>query len=57
MFKTYARRIDVYYRNELTNGEWRYAYSSNAYLTCKDAVAAAKPNFPNSDVRAWFATK
>lgn len=51
----YARKIHVHYRNELTNNKWRYAYSTNAYRTCRDAKQAALPSFRNSEVTAHFA--
>lgn len=54
-FKVYKRKIHVHYKNELTNGEWRYAYSTNAYKTCKAAKEAALPLFRNSIVSASFA--
>ena len=53
-FKVYPRKIHVWYKNDLTNG-YRYAYSSNAYRTCKDAKNAALTMFPNSQVKASFA--
>ena len=46
-FKVYKRKIHVYREGnalDQANGEmvqWVYAYSTNAYKTCKDAVAAA----------------
>lgn len=54
MFKVYKRKIDVFYKNELTKGEFRYVYSTNAYKTCKDARIAALSFFPNSEVKACF---
>jgi hypothetical protein len=46
-FKVYKRKIHVYREGnalDQVNGEmsqWVYAYSTNAYKTCRDAVAAA----------------
>lgn len=54
-FKVYKRKIHVYYKNALTNGEFRYAYSTNAYKTCQSAKDAALPSFRNSIVKASFA--
>jgi hypothetical protein len=51
----YRRKINVYFKNEITENEWRYCYSTNAYRTCRDAIIAAAPSFPNSEVRANFA--
>jgi len=51
----YKRKIHIYFRNELTLGEWRYCYSTNAYCTCRDAKKAALPALPNSQVIANFA--
>lgn len=54
-FKVYKRKIHVFYRNALTLGHWRYCYSSNAYRTCRDAVAAAQAEHPNVKFKAHFA--
>lgn len=54
-FKVYKRKIHVFYKNELTSNEWRYAYSSNAYKTCREAKEAALPGFRNSEIKASFA--
>lgn len=51
----YRRKIHVYYRNVLTGGEWKYTYSTNAYRTCRDALAAARASYPNTELRANFA--
>lgn len=53
-FKVYPRKIHVWYKNVLTK-DYRYAYSTNAYKTCKDAKVAALTMFPNSQVKASFA--
>lgn len=53
-FKVYLKKIHVFYKNELTNG-FKYAYSTNAYRTCKEAKAAAIKSFPNSEIKASFA--
>lgn len=51
----YRRKIHIHYKNELTGGEWRYCYSTNAARTCSEARDRAAPNFPNSQVKATFA--
>lgn len=48
----YARKINVYYKRP---GGLNYAWSTNAYKTCRDAAAAAKAKAPNLDFRAYFA--
>ena len=54
-FKVYPRKIHVWFKNELTNGHWRYTYSSNAYRTCRDAKNTAIALYPNSEIKASFA--
>ena len=44
-FKVYKRKIHVYYKKP--SGLW-YAWSTNAYKTCRDAVAAAKLERPSN---------
>jgi len=54
-FKVYPRKINVYYRNVLTGGEWKYCYSTNAYRTCREAREAALPSMRGSEVKTNFA--
>ena len=51
-FKVYPRKIHVYYKKP--SGLW-YAWSTNAYKTCRDAVAAAKSERPQWNFKASFA--
>jgi len=51
-FKVYKRKINVYYKR---TGGLCYAWSTNAYKTCKDATKAAKALHPDLEFRAWFA--
>jgi hypothetical protein len=51
-FKVYPRKIHVYYRKP--SGLW-YAWSTNAFKTCRDAVADAKQQRPQWDFKASFA--
>jgi len=51
-FKVYPRKIHVYFKKPA--GLW-YAWSTNAYRTCKEAVEAAKAERPQWDFKASFA--
>jgi hypothetical protein len=51
-FKVYKRKIHVYFKKR--DGLW-YAWSTNAYRTCRDAVAAAKQERPQWEFVANFA--
>lgn len=51
-FKVYKRKIHVYFKNP--DGLY-YAWSTNAYRTCKDALAIAKHRYPQWDFVANFA--
>jgi hypothetical protein len=62
MFKVYKRKIHVYREaNELDNlrypkdEAWVYAWSTNAYPTCKAAVAGAVAKHPALRFKANFA--
>ncbi len=48
----YKRKIHVY---QLRDGGPAYAWSTNAYRTCRDAVAAARTLYPNKQFKASFA--
>jgi len=60
-FKVYPRKINVWLvqNSNVPDSEHKkgllYLYSTNAYPTCKAAIAAAKANRPAFDYRAWFA--
>jgi hypothetical protein len=51
-FKVYSRKIHVYYKK--SDGLW-YAWSTNAFKRCRDAVADAKQQRPQWDFQANFA--
>lgn len=51
-FKVYKRKIHVYFKKR--DGLW-YAWSTNAFKTCRDAVADAKKHRPQWDFVASFA--
>jgi len=51
-FKVYPRKIHVYYKRA---GGLCYAYSTNAYKTCRDAKVAALTIHPAFDFVANFA--
>ena len=48
----YARKIHVYFKRR--EGLF-YAWSTNAYKTCREAVAAAKKERPQWEFKANFA--
>lgn len=60
-FKVYKRKIHVWLVQNSNipdsehKGRLMYMYSSNAYRTCRDAVAAAKAKYPAFEFRANFA--
>ena len=51
-FKVYKRKIHVY---QLHEGGPVYAWSTNAYKTCRDAVAGAVARYPSKQFKASFA--
>ena len=51
-FKVYKRKIYVY---QLREGVPVYAWSTNAYKTCRDAVAGAVARYPSKQFKASFA--
>ena len=50
-FKVYRRKIHVYRKDV----KWLYAWSTNAYRTCREAAAAAKALHPDQEFTARFA--
>ena len=52
MFKVYKRKIYVY---QMRDGVPAFAWATNAYRTCRDAVAAAKLRYPHQEFKANFA--
>jgi hypothetical protein len=57
-FKVYKRKIHVWVKHVKPTPDghvWNYAWSTNAYKTCRDAVAAAKLERPQWDFVASFA--
>lgn len=58
MFKVYKRKIHVYCKgspNTAPHLTWFYAWSTNAYPTCRAAVEAAQAKHPNEKFKASFA--
>lgn len=51
-FKVYSRKIHVYFKRP--DGLF-YAWSTNSYQTCRDAVTAAKLERPQWEFKARFA--
>ena len=57
-FKTYPRKIHVYAIGAPKTAphlKQFYAWSTNAYKTCREAVTAAKLKEPQFDFKASFA--
>lgn len=57
-FKVYPRKIHVSYSGPLViarGKKWEYAWSTNAYKTCREAVAAGKSLYPEFKFKANFA--
>jgi len=52
MFKVYKKKIHVYYKRQ---GGLCYGWSTNAYKTCKAAIAAAQAIHPDFIFVANFA--
>jgi hypothetical protein len=58
VFKVYKRKIHVYCKGAPKTAPHLsqfYAWSTNAYKTCRDAVAAAKVKYPEQEFKAFFA--
>ena len=58
MFKLYKRKIHVYCKGAPKTAphlKQFYAWSTNAYQTCRDAIAAAKSLYPDQEFTANFA--
>ena len=55
-FKVYPRKINVFRvdRSTPNNPRLVYAWSTNAYKTCRDAVARAKELHPKEEFKALF---
>jgi hypothetical protein len=57
-FKVYPRKIHVYCKGAPKTAPHLsqfYAWSTNAYKTCRDAVVAAKALHPSQEFTARFA--
>ena len=52
MFKVYKRKIYVY---QMRDGVPAFAWATNAYRTCRDAIAGAKARYPHQEFKANFA--
>lgn len=58
MFETYKHKIHVWVKMSPKTAPhltWAYAWSTNAYPTCKSAVKAAKTKNPELEFKASFA--
>lgn len=55
-FKVYPRKIHVFRKgNAIDPRPWVYVWSTNAYRTCREAVAAAQALYPGETFKANFA--
>lgn len=57
-FKVYKRKIHVYHSGPIASDkgqQWGYAWSTNAYKTCKEAAQAGKELYPEFEFKANFA--
>jgi hypothetical protein len=50
----YRRKIDLYAAPLDARAAWAYAYSTNAYPTCRAAVHAARLKQPDQQFKAYF---
>lgn len=58
MHYVYKRKIHVYCKGTPKTAPhltWFYAWSTNAYRTCRDAVTAAQAKHPGETFKACFA--
>ena len=57
-FKVYPRKIHVHRAAnalDARGARWVYVWSTNAYRTCREAVAAAQAKHPEMTFKACFA--
>lgn len=58
MFKVYKRKIYVWAKitpKTAPHLAWAFAWATNAYPTCKAAIAGAKKEYPDMLFKASFA--
>ena len=56
-FKVYPRKIYVWHKctpKSAPHLVWAFAWNTNAYRTCKDAIAAAQAQYPGETFKASF---
>jgi hypothetical protein len=56
-FKVYSRKIYVWHKctpKTAPHLVWSFAWNTNAYRTCADAVAAAQAQYPGETFKASF---
>jgi hypothetical protein len=59
-FKVYKRKIYVWAKmtpKTAPHLTWAFAWCTNAYPTCKTAVAGARQQYPNMEFKARFSAK
>ena len=54
MFKLYKKKIHVFCQDAWNPKGFRYDWSTMAYKTCKEAIAAAKKQHPQANFKASF---
>jgi hypothetical protein len=54
--KVYKRAIELFWQSESNKG-WKYLCTTNAFRTCREAVADAKATFPKFSIKGNFAKK
>ena len=52
-FKVYKRAIELFWQSESNKG-WKYLCTTNAFRTCREAVADAKVTFPQLSIKGNF---
>ena len=54
MFKIYKKKIHVFCQDAWNPKGFRYVWSTMAYKTCKEAIAAAKKQHPQANFKVSF---
>ena len=54
--KLYKRAIELFWQSK-TNKGWKYMYTTNAFRTCREAIADTKAIWPDLSIKGNFAKK
>lgn len=54
--KFYGRAIELFWQSSANKG-WKYLCTTNAFRTCREAVADAKVTFPQLSIKGNFAKR